>query len=111
MTVSLATLAVGVVALLGADFGMPLWLQVTLYLWLLTVGLPTTLTVVMLAAVWGRFEPIYGFNGFAVGCVLIAPMVQVLVMRRVRRSTSGRVAGGPVGSLPHQRVGCPRERS
>jgi hypothetical protein len=84
-TVSIATLVVGAVALLGADYGIPIWLQVFLYLWLLTVGLPTTLTVVTLAAVWGRFEPFFGLNGFIVVSFLLAPVVQILVMERLRR--------------------------
>jgi hypothetical protein len=93
--VSIATLVVGAVALLGADYGIPIWLQVFLYLWLLTVGLPTTLTVVSLAAVWGRFEPFYGMNGFMVVSFLLAPVVQVLVMERLRRWRPGADSGVP----------------
>jgi hypothetical protein len=94
-TVSIATLVVGAVALLGADYGIPIWLQVFLYLWLLTAGLPTTLTVLSLAAVWGRFEPFYGMNGFMAVSFLLAPAVQVLVMERLRRWGPGAGSGVP----------------
>jgi hypothetical protein len=98
--ISIATLVVGAVALLGADYGIPIWLQVFLYLWLLTVGLPTTLTVLSLAAVWGRFEPFYGMNGFMVVSFLAAPVVQVLVMERLRRWKPGAGSGVPTSEEP-----------
>ena len=84
---SAATLVVGAVALLGADYGMPTWFQVPLYLWLLTVGLPTTVTVLGVAALWGRFEPLYGVSLFKIVVCLLAPAVHVLVMANVRRWT------------------------
>jgi hypothetical protein len=98
--VSIATLVVGSVALLGADYGIPIWLQVFLYLWLLTVGLPTTLTVLSLAAVWGRFEPFYGMNGFMAVSFLAAPVVQVLVMERLRRRRPGSDSDAPTRKEP-----------
>jgi hypothetical protein len=73
--VSVATLLAGVIALLGADYGLPIWIQVPLYLWMLTLGIPTTLTVILLATVWGRFERLYGLNGFMAVCFLVAPAV------------------------------------
>jgi hypothetical protein len=87
LAVSVATLAAGMVALVGADYGMPTWFQVPLYLWLLTVGLPTTVTVLCLATLWGRFEPFYGISLFKIMVCLLAPVVHVFVMANLRRWT------------------------
>ena len=87
LAVSVATLAAGVVALVGADYGMPTWFQVPLYLWLLTVGLPTTVTVLCLAALWGRVEPLYGISLFKIMVCLLAPALHVFVMAKLRRWT------------------------
>lgn len=85
VVVSIITLAVGVAALVGADYGVSIWIQIPLYLWLSTLGLPTTLTVLVLASVWGRFEPLYGMGWFKCVSVLLAPVFQVLVMECLRQ--------------------------
>lgn len=50
----LISLAVAVFLLALADFGGPAWVFVVCSLWLCTIGLPTTLSLVALAGVWGR---------------------------------------------------------
>jgi hypothetical protein len=66
---ALVSLLVGVTALVAADFGAPGWVFAPLLLWLATLGLPTTLTVLLLAAVWGMAPPLHGFGSF---CILAA---------------------------------------
>jgi len=86
---SLITLLVGGGALLGADHGMPVWLQIPIYLWLVTVGLPTTLTVLLLAAFWGRWVPFHGFGWFCGLAIVLSPIMQSWaiqhVFKRIRR--------------------------
>ena len=74
---SLLTLLAGVAALLGADQGAPGWVQVPLLLWLITVGLPTTLAVLAVAALWGTVDPLYGLTGFMAATVLMGVLLQV----------------------------------
>jgi len=50
----LISLAVAAFVLVLADFGGPAWVFVLCGLWLLTVGLPTTVSLVALAGIWGR---------------------------------------------------------
>src|SRR5437867_9107474 len=49
----LLSLVITVLALVLADFGGPSWIFILCGLWLCTVGLPTTLTLLTLAAFWG----------------------------------------------------------
>jgi hypothetical protein len=72
------SLLVGAAALVAADFGAPGWVFVPLLLWLATFGLPTTVVVLLLAAVWGTTAPLHGFGlfcllaaGFAAGAEVI----------------------------------------
>jgi hypothetical protein len=53
LTWALSLLAGGL-ALVLADFGAPAWAFGLLLAWLATVGLPTLLAVLLLAALWGR---------------------------------------------------------
>ncbi len=50
----LLSLLAGAVALVLADFGKPVWVFILLGLWLCTLGLPTTLAVLLAAALWGN---------------------------------------------------------
>ena len=50
----LISLAVAVFVLVLADFGGPPWIFLLCGLWLCSLGLPTTVTLVALAAVWGK---------------------------------------------------------
>jgi hypothetical protein len=51
----LVSLFVGAFVLVLGEFGGPAWLFVVCFLWLLTLGLPTTVSIVTLAALWGDF--------------------------------------------------------
>jgi len=61
--------ATGAVVL--ADFGAPWWVFALLLAWLLTIGLPTTLALLLTASLWGRVPGLWGLGGFVVcGAVL-----------------------------------------
>ena len=47
------SLLLGVASLLWADFGMPAWFFFFTQVWFWTVGLPTMLGVLAVAAIWG----------------------------------------------------------
>ncbi len=66
----LLTLMLVATALVCADFGASAWVFVLLFAWLLTIGLPTTLGVVTVAAFWsdGGLGP---FLGVAAGVSLL----------------------------------------
>jgi len=49
----LASLFLGAAALLWADFGMPAWFFFFTQVWFWSIGLPTMLAVLAVAAVWG----------------------------------------------------------
>lgn len=48
----LASLAVGVSALILAEFGAPVWVFVLVFAWLLSLGLPTLLGVLLVTRFW-----------------------------------------------------------
>ena len=48
------SLVAGATAIVLADFGKPVWVFILLGLWLCTLGLPTTLAVLLAAALWGN---------------------------------------------------------
>ncbi len=75
------SLLVGVVALVAADFGAPGWMFVPLLLWLATLGLPTTIAVLLLAAVWGRAAPLHGFGLFCIVATVLAAGAEVLFVK------------------------------
>jgi hypothetical protein len=63
---SLATLLIGATALILADFGQPMWVFVPLLAWLATVGLPTSIAVIILASSWGRVPAATGILPFVI---------------------------------------------
>lgn len=67
LAAALGTTSLLIWATLGiaTNFGLHPALAVPGLLWLATLGLPTSFGVVVAAAVWGRFEPLTGFVGFA----------------------------------------------
>jgi uncharacterized protein len=76
---SLLTLGIGGALLVGATFGLAKALAVVGLLWLGTIGLPTTLGVVGVAAFWGRVPLLSGMAGFCIVAALAGCTLQVLV--------------------------------
>ncbi|MHB8520919.1 MAG: hypothetical protein ACYDH9_09180 [Limisphaerales bacterium] len=93
LSTSMVSLAAGATAFVGANFGMPLWVSLPLILWLVTVGLPTTLGVVLVASVWGEVPGLSGL-WFFVGCAaLVSASLQTLfflALARFGRRKAGR---------------------
>jgi hypothetical protein len=85
---NLLTLGIGGVLLGGATFGLAKAYSVIGLLWLGTIGLPTTLGVVGVAALWGRVPLLSGMAGFCVVAALAGLALQVTVFilawRRLR---------------------------
>jgi hypothetical protein len=90
----LASLFLGAASLLWADFGMPAWFFFFTQVWFWTIGLPTMLGVLAVAAVWG----IPGWTtwpawAFIVCTVLVALAFQtgsVFLLTRARRLAGGK---------------------
>ena len=76
---TLLTLGIGSALLVGATFGLAKAYAVMGLLWLGTIGLPTTLGVVSVAALWGRVPLLSGMAGFCVVAALAGLALQVLV--------------------------------
>ncbi len=77
MVTSLLTLAIGSGLLVGATFGLARAYTVLGLLWLGTIGLPTTLGVASVAALWGRVPVLSGMAGFCVAAALAGLALQV----------------------------------
>lgn len=58
------TLVAGAASVVLADFGAPVWVFGVLLLWPATVGLPSTLAVLLLASLWGHVPFAFGLPGF-----------------------------------------------
>jgi hypothetical protein len=82
---NLLTLGIGGALLVGATFGLARAYAVIGLLWLGTIGLPTTLGVVGVAAFWGRVPILSGMAGFCVAAVLAGLALQVLVFTLASR--------------------------
>ncbi len=89
---ALFTFVVGATAIEAADFGAPAWFFVPLLLWLVTIGLPSTVAVWLLAAVWGLTAPLYGFFPFFTIAMLAAVSLQVLSIKAVTHWFGGSYA-------------------
>jgi predicted TIM-barrel fold metal-dependent hydrolase len=63
---SAVSLAVWAALGVGANFGVPAPLTVVGLVWLVTIGLPTSVGVVVAATVWGHSEALSGLPGFLV---------------------------------------------
>ena len=88
--VALLTLIAGALALEAADFGAPRWLFVPILAWLITVGLPTTVTVLLLASLWGTTAPLHGFIFFCLVASLLAIVSQVFSTKALAHFAGGR---------------------
>ena len=75
--VTVITLVAGAASIMMADFGLPLWMFLPLFLWLGTLGLPATLGVLIVAATWGRAPSLTGFIPFVICAALAAFGLQV----------------------------------
>ncbi len=78
---ALVSLLVGVTTLVAADFGAPGWVFAPLVMWLATLGLPTTLMVLLLAAVWGTVAPLHGFGLFCILAAGLAVVTEVIFVK------------------------------
>jgi len=65
---TLVSLVAAAGAVVLADFGAPWWVFALLLAWLLTIGLPTTLALLLTATLWGQVPGLWGMGGF-VACV------------------------------------------
>jgi hypothetical protein len=72
------TSALGCVVVLGADFGLPVWIVIPTFLWLLTMGLPTTVGVVLTVSLWGVVPTLNGLGPFLCCSALVGLVAQVL---------------------------------
>lgn len=68
---SVATLVAGAGALALSDMGGSAWAIAVLLTWLLTLGLPTTVTTVALSWLWGRLPLLSGFRGFVIAAAVL----------------------------------------
>lgn len=75
---TLTSLVAGASAFVMADFGCSLWWFAPLFLWCGTVGLPTTLAALLVAAGWGRLPGLYGLLPFAATSALVGFVLQAL---------------------------------
>ena len=90
----LASLFLGAASVLWADFGMPAWFFFFTQVWFWTIGLPTLLGVLTVAAIWG----IPGWTtwpawAFIASIVLVALAFQtgcVFLLRRAWRLAGGK---------------------
>ncbi len=81
------SMGAGTAALLAADFGAAPWVFAPLLLWLLTLGLPTTLAVILTASVWGLPSPFLGFFPFIVVAATLAWLAQFAAVRAINHFT------------------------
>ncbi len=89
IAIALFSLIAGATALEAADFGASGWVFAPLLLWLATLGLPTTVAVVLLATVWGTFEPLFGFWVFCLVAAIVGANSQVLAIKALAHLGEG----------------------
>jgi hypothetical protein len=80
-TLAFISLAAGATALEAADFGASGWLVAPLLAWLATVGVPSTVAVLLIAALWGTTAPFYGFWLFCIVAAIAAVVSQVYTIK------------------------------
>ena len=85
---TLASLAAGAAALVLAEFGAPIWIFAGLLAWLLTLGLPTLMSVLLLT----RFWPGPSFLSFVVWAGVLSFLTQFAVISSIRRARARRRA-------------------
>jgi predicted TIM-barrel fold metal-dependent hydrolase len=96
--VAAVTLAIWAALGIGANFGVHPVLATAGLLWLATIGLPTSLGVVLAATIWGRFEPLTGFYGFLWLAAGLGIAFQVITFRLLAGVGGAvRAVGGVLG--------------
>ncbi len=78
LIITIITLASGAAAIVLADFGRSFWMFALLLVGPLTIGLPTTLTMLLIACVWGKLPWLHGLGTFVICVTLCAVPVQTL---------------------------------
>ena len=76
----LLSLTTGAAALLLAEFGAPVWVFVVLFAWLLTLGLPTLVGVLLLAQFWQGPS----FQAYLLSAILLAFFFQLTTVSGIR---------------------------
>jgi hypothetical protein len=99
---TLLTLGIGGALLVGATFCLAKAYAVLGLLWLGTIGLPTTLGVVGVAALWGRVSLLSGMAGFFVIAALAGLALQVSVFILIWRKLRSREQ--PISAATWRRV-------
>ncbi len=84
------TLVAGAASVVLADFGAPVWVFGVLLLWPATVGLPSTLAVLLLASLWGHVPFAFGLPGFVGVSALLAWLFQWAAVTAWSRWRCGR---------------------
>jgi hypothetical protein len=84
VSVWLVSLFIIVAAVLAADFGVASWVFVLLFAWLLTVGFPTALAVVIVSSFW-NWDGLGPFFGLAASIGLLFQTWAVYGFRRLWR--------------------------
>jgi hypothetical protein len=81
----LISLAIVVIALLCGDFGAPPMVFILCGLWLLSLGLPTTVSLLVLSVIWGRVPGMQtpGFPVFSVCAAILSLAAQTICFRAV----------------------------
>jgi hypothetical protein len=82
---TLVSLLAAAGAVVLADFGAPWWVFALLFAWLLTIGLPTTLALLLTASLWGRVPGLWGMGGFVVCAAALSFAAQALCFGGVAR--------------------------
>jgi hypothetical protein len=85
---SVVSLLAGAAALVLAEFGAPAWIFVVLLAWLVTFGLPTLVSVLLLATFW----PGPSFLAFVMSAGLLSFLFQFVAVSGVRRLRARRLA-------------------
>jgi len=93
---SVISLAIWAALGIGANFGIHFVLAVAGLIWLATIGLPTSMGVVLAATVWGRSESFSGLPGFLVlASVLGLAFQSAASVLLLRKAASARAQGRP----------------
>jgi len=79
---------------IGANFGLHPALTVLGLLWLVTIGLPTSVGVVLVSSLWGRIDLLSGLPGFLIVAPAVGGLLQVLAVSILwRRAATARAKG------------------
>jgi len=73
------------IALLCGDFGAPAMVFILCGVWLLSLGLPTTISLLVLSAIWGRVPGMQtpGFLAFAICAAIVSLVAHTMSLRVV----------------------------